>query len=68
MGVEVFHALRAVLQEPEALDRRSVTKAGSRRTSRRDEEALEAIMEAIEAPATRRQQVRIAIDAAASEL
>ena len=68
MGAEIFHALRAVLR-----GRRLSTAVGDEGgfapnlTS--DEEALAAIMEAIKAAGYRAgTQVRIAIDAAASEL
>jgi len=68
MGAEIFHALRAVLR-----GRRLSTAVGDEGgfapNLRSDEEALAAIMEAIKAAGYRAgTQVRIAIDAAASEL
>jgi enolase len=68
MGAEIFHALRAVLR-----GRRLSTGVGDEGgfapNLASDEEALAAIMEAIKAAGYRAgAQVRIAIDAAASEL
>jgi enolase len=68
MGAEIFHALRAVLR-----GRRLSTGVGDEGgfapNLASDEEALAAIMEAIKAAGYRAgTQVRIAIDAAASEL
>jgi enolase len=68
MGAEVFHALRAVLR-----GRRLSTSVGDEGgfapNLATDEEALDAIMEAIAAAGYKPgSQVRIAIDAAASEL
>jgi len=68
MGAEIFHALRAVLR-----GRRLSTGVGDEGgfapNLASDEEALRAIMEAIGAAGYRpKTQVRIAIDAAASEL
>ncbi len=68
MGTEIFHALRAVLR-----DRHLTTgigdEGGFAPNLASDEEAMQAIMEAITTAGYRPgRQVRIAIDAAASEL
>ncbi len=68
MGSEVFHALRAVLKSRQ-LSTGVGDEGGFAPDLRSDEEALEAIMEAIAAAGYRAgSQVRIAIDAASSEL
>ena len=68
MGVEVFHALRAVLRSRK-LSTGVGDEGGFAPNLGSDEEALDAIMEAIKGAGYRAgSQVRIAIDAAASEL
>jgi enolase len=68
MGAEIFHALRAVLRERH-LSTGVGDEGGFAPNLGSDEEALDAIMEAIKAAGYRAgTQVRIAIDAAASEL
>jgi len=68
MGVEVFHALRAVLRGRK-LSTGVGDEGGFAPNLASDEEALDAIMEAIKGAGYRAgSQVRIAIDAAASEL
>ncbi len=68
MGAEIFHALRAVLRGRK-LSTGVGDEGGFAPNLASDEEALAAIMEAIKAAGYRAgTQVRIAIDAAASEL
>jgi enolase len=68
MGAEIFHALRAVLRERK-LSTGVGDEGGFAPNLASDEEALASIMEAIKAAGYRAgTQVRIAIDAAASEL
>jgi enolase len=68
MGAEIFHALRAVLRARH-LSTGVGDEGGFAPNLASDEEALDAIMEAIKAAGYRAgTQVRIAIDAAASEL
>ncbi len=68
MGAEIFHALRAVLRGRK-LSTGVGDEGGFAPNLASDEEALAAIMEAIKASGYRAgTQVRIAIDAAASEL
>jgi enolase len=68
MGAEIFHALRAVLRSRQ-LSTGVGDEGGFAPNLASDEEALDAIMEAIAAAGYRAgTQVRIAIDAAASEL
>jgi enolase len=68
MGVEIFHALKAVLRGRK-LSTAVGDEGGFAPNLASDEEALQVIMEAIAAAGYRPgRQVRIAIDAAASEL
>ncbi len=68
MGAEIFHALRAVLRG-RGLSTGVGDEGGFAPDLKSDEEALQAIMEAVSAAGYRAgTQVRIAIDAAASEL